>query len=73
MPKAQALTVLLALALLGGCAGGVSQQDATAAPKGKRQAERQSRIVDCSTTGLGIVTTSHCGSNGIDPFSAAAE
>ncbi len=71
MPKAKALTALLALALLGGCAGGVTQQDATAVPK--RQAARQSRVVDCSTTGLGIVTTSHCGSNGFDPFSAAAE
>lgn len=73
MPKAKALTALLALALLGGCAGGVPQGDATAAPKGQRQAARQSRVVDCSTTGLGIVTTSHCGSNGFDPFSPAAE
>ncbi len=72
MPKAKALTALLALALLGGCAG-ASQQDATAAPKAQRQATRQSRVVDCSTTGLGIVTTSHCGSNGFDPFSPAAE
>jgi len=73
MPKAKALTALVAVALLGGCASGVTQQDATAAPKGQRQAARQSRVVDCSTTGLGIVTTSHCGSNGFDPFSAAAE
>ncbi len=73
MPKVKALTALVTVALLGGCANGVPQGNATAAPKGQRQAARQSRVVDCSTTGLGIVTTSHCGSNGFDPFSAAAE
>ncbi len=73
MPNAKALTALLALALLGGCAGGVSQQDAAAAPKRQRQAARQSRVVECSTTSLGIVTTSSCGSGGFDLFSPAAE
>ncbi len=73
MPAAKALTALLGFALLGGCAGGGPLQDAKAAPKAPRQAVAQGRKVDCTTTHLGIVTTSHCGSNGFDPFSPAAE